>query len=1065
MKKKCLMLKFNRRSTYFICYLFVNLWFPNAFSEDSMGTTWIGSSGVRASDVSLDVLQQEKRNIKGTVRDEAGEPLIGVSITVSNAMTGTITDANGNYSILITGGETELKFSYVGYQSYTVKISRKNVINVTLKEDVTSLQDVVIVGYSSQKKETITGAISAVKTKDLLQSPQANISNSLTGRMPGLLSVQRSGEPGKDASTLRIRGIGSFATSNSEDLQAPLVMVDGIETPSYNNIDPNEIESISILKDASATAVYGVRGANGVLLITTKRGDIGKPKVSLSSSVSMTSFPFLRENMNSYEYTSSFNKALAYDSYVTGGYNPKFSDEDIELYRTGADPIFHPSIDWYDEMLKKYSWETRTNLNISGGSERIKYFFSLGYLTQNGMYNTDIYDPGYDTQIKYRRYNMRSNFDINITKRLKASFDVSAQLDDRRYPNWDTPLFMEMLSSTLPYITPGIIDNKIVVMPRQTNVSFSPYAAFNSGWHKDFGNNLNGSLRLTYDLSFITKGLNARGVISYKNYNTQSQRYNETGISYEALNIKNEETGESYVLMPMGEPSQMQFSEGVTKNHRVYIEFGLEYARTFKNHNITALLLYNQSKYYDPDLEFLIPNGYQGIVGRITYNFKSRYLAEFNIGYNGTENFAPGKRFGVFPAYSLGWVVTEESFFPRNQYLTFMKIRGSYGVVGNDKIGGDRFLYRPTSYSYGGKYHWGEDGSTYQAYQGAYEGKLGNPDLTWEKAHKMNIGADIKFLNDHLSFSFDYFQERRSNILANRGTVPTIVGANFPAYNLGKMKNGGLEFELAYNNKIGDFNYYAKVNYTYAHNEIEYMDEAVWPYDYQYRTGHRFGQNFGYVADGLFNSWEEVNNPYRPVYQWNNNKIQPGDIRYVDINGDGKINDQDQVPIGYSNFPEKTFGLVLGGEYKGFDFSILFQGAANVSTWPSRRSTQGFYTNTNAGKALLKSWSLERWENGQEIIYPRMSASNNAHNYVQSTYWLENANYLRLKNMEIGYTFRNKGLQRIGISSVRLYLNGNNLLTWSDLYQGEDPEFPNGEANSEPYPVTRVYNLGFNVNF
>ena len=327
MKKKCLMLKFNRRSIYYvICYLFVNLWFPNAFSEDSMGTTWIGNSGVRTGEVSLDVLQQEKRNIKGTVRDEAGEPLIGVSITVSNAMTGTITDANGNYSILITGGEAELKFSYVGYQSYTVKISHKNVINVTLKEDVTSLQDVVIVGYSSQKKETITGAISAVKTKDLLQSPQANISNSLTGRMPGLLSVQRSGEPGKDASTLRIRGIGSFATSNSEDLQAPLVMVDGIETPSYNNIDPNEIESISILKDASATAVYGVRGANGVLLITTKRGDIGKPKVSLSSSVSMTSFPFLRENMNSYEYTSSFNKALAYDSYVTGGYNPKFSD-------------------------------------------------------------------------------------------------------------------------------------------------------------------------------------------------------------------------------------------------------------------------------------------------------------------------------------------------------------------------------------------------------------------------------------------------------------------------------------------------------------------------------------------------------------------------------------------------------------------------------------------------------------------------------------------------------------------------------------------------------------------
>ncbi|BCI63784.1 SusC/RagA family TonB-linked outer membrane protein [Coprobacter secundus] len=1045
MRKKSKPEKLNHKVLYLsICLLFV-------------GTPQINAA-IGKEDKSEAVVQKAEIIVTGTIKDSSGEPLVGASVAIPKSAIGTIADYNGKFTLKVPEGTKTVMVSCVGFVSQTLKLDGKNTFSITLQETTTNLNDVVVVGYSSQKKETVTGAVAAIQTKDLLQSPQANISNALVGRMPGLLAVQRSGEPGKDQSTLRIRGIGTFAGE-----QDPLVLVDGIETSNYDNIDPNEIESVSILKDASATAVYGVRGANGVLIITTKRGELGRPKVSLSTSVGRASFTYLRENMNSYEYTSSYNKALMYDSYVTGGYTPKYSDEDIELYRTGADPIFHPSIDWFDEMLKKASYQTRTNLNISGGTERVKYFFSLGYFTQNGMYNTALFDPGYDPQLKYRRYNMRSNFDIQVTKRLKASFDFSVQMDNRRYPNWDTPLFMEMLSSTLPYISPGIIDNKIVTMSWLTQTDFTPYAAFNTGFRKDYGNNLNGSIRLNYDLDFITKGLGLRGAISYRNYNTQAQTFNRTGLGYE---VKPSDEAPGYVLIPSGELASFQYGESVAKNRRIYIEIGAEYSRQFGGHNIGILALYNQSKYHSPDLAYLIPNGYQGLVGRITYNYKNRYLAEFNIGYNGTENFDKGNRFGTFPAYSLGWVPTEEDFFPRNPYVSFFKIRGSYGEVGNDKVGGDRFLYRPTSYSYtNNSYFWGIHGESQQGYQGANEGKLGNPDLTWEKAKKTNVGADIKFWDDHIGFTFDWFKEKRSNILCNRGTIPNIIGADFPAYNLGRMTNKGIELELTFNHNIGDFYYFIKANYTYAHNIVDYKDEANWDYDYRYETGHRYGQSFGYVADGLFNSWEEVNDPNRPVYQWNNNKIQPGDIRYKDINGDGKIDNDDQVPIGYSNFPEKIFGLSLGGNYKGFDFSLLFQGAANVSTWPSRRSTQGFYTNTAASKDLLNSWSEERLQNGEKIIYPRLSASNNTHNYVGSTYWLEDASYVRLKNAEIGYTIRNNFLKKVGISSVRFYLNGNNLLTWCDLFPGEDPEFPNGSVNSEPYPVTRIYNFGVNINF
>jgi TonB-linked SusC/RagA family outer membrane protein len=999
--------------------------------------------------------QSQGITVTGKVIDANELPLIGVSVTVPKTTVGVVTDLDGKYSLRVPSADASIQFSYIGFKSQTIKINGKQVINVTLQEDAELLSEVVVVGYGTQKKETLVGAVSAIQTKDLLQSPQANISNALAGKMPGLFAVQRSGEPGKDESLLRIRGVATFAGD-----QNPLIMVDGIESDNYNNIDPNEIESISILKDASATAVYGVRGANGVLLITTKRGTTGAPRISLSSSVGRSSFPSLRKNMNAYEYTSSFNKGQDYDSYVTGNNQHRFTDADIELYRNHTDPILHPDSDWYSMFLRDASYQTRTNVNIGGGTERVKYFFSLGYFTQNGMINTDVYDSGYDEQIRYNRYNLRSNFDIKVTKRLNASFDISTQIDDSRGPNWSTESFMEMLSSVPPINSPGIIDNRIIVLPEQN--SGVPSVILMKGWHQNYDNFLNGSVRLNYELDYITPGLKARGAVSYKNFNTQIQKYEQNGVSYEARRGTDGEV----VYRPDAEATTLKFSEEVKKNRRIYVEAGLEYARRFGNHNVTGLVLYNQSKYHDPALEFSVPNAYQGIVGRATYDYQSRYLVEFNLGYNGTENFAIGKRFGFFPAYSLGWAPTEEPFFPKNDIITFLKIRGSYGEVGNDKVGGDRFLYRPTAYTYTNpdspSYYFGEVGSSYQGYAGSNEGKLGNPDLTWEKAQKSNIGADMKFWKNKITATLDVFREERNNILCNRGTIPETIGANFPAYNLGEMKNSGWEGEIGYYDHVGKFNYSIRGNYSYAHNVIVAQDEAPWAYSYLNRTGQRYGQHFAWIAEGLYNTWEEVNDPNRPVYMWSNNKIQPGDIKYKDINGDGYIDNNDQVPIGYSDFPEKIFGLSLGGEYKGFDFSILFQGASNVSHYPSRRTYSGFYTNSGANQDLLKSWSQERLDQGLEIKYPRLSVSDNGHNYVWSTYWMEDATYLRLKNMEIGYTFQ---VKKAGISSIRLYMNGNNLLTWCNLYPGEDPEFPNGSANNEPYPMTRIYNFGFNINF
>jgi TonB-linked SusC/RagA family outer membrane protein len=1004
--------------------------------------------------------------VTGSVKDSKGEKLPWVSIQEKNGKATTTADAEGNFTIIVKSANSVLEFSNTGYLVKTITVGNLRIIPVVLTLDVKSLEDVIVVGYGTQKKINSTGAISTISTKELVQSPVANISNSLVGRLPGLFATQSGGEPGNDASKIRIRGIGTFSGNTD-----PLTLVDGIEVTNYNNIDPNEIESVTILKDASSTAVYGIRGANGVLIITTKRGKIGAPKISYTFNEGLNSFTDMRKMMNSADYATHFNEALKADSYVTGAaYVPKYTAQDIQLYADGTDPIFHPNVDWAALMFKKTSKQSQHNISVSGGQKKVRYFISAGYFNQEGLFRdtkevTDAFSP----QSIFERYNIRANFNFDISEKLKMALDMSSQSEVRNSNNGSsTERVVGDVFRASPLSTPGVVNGKVVNI--FTGSQNNPYASLlypNSagGLKRSYRNYLNGSFRTDYNLSSITKGLSTHGLLSIQTYNDQQVVNTKTLITY--LAVKLPDGTVNYV--PSTTDAQFGFSQSGTYYRRVTAEFAFDYKRNFGKHNVTGLALYNQQKTWDPSLAFLVPKAYQSYVARATYDYDGRYLAEVNVGYNGTENFAPGNRFGLFPAYSIGWVASKESFFPKNGLVTFLKFRGSYGEVGNDNIGGTRFLYRPTSYStIGNQYYFGNVGTTYAGFTGLREGSTGNPDVTWERSIKQNIGMEMRLWKDKIKLSAEVFNEKRTSILATPQTISSISGLSQPATNLGAMENKGYEGEITFSDVVGGFGYRIAANYTFARNKVVFRDEIPNQYAYQNRTGQRLGQNFALICDGIYNSWDEVNDPKRPVYQSQNNKVQPGDLKFRDVNGDGIINDFDQVPVGYANLPEKVFGLSLSATYKGFDISVLFQGVGNVSLYYTR-----FQRGTGYGQAppegsaayMNESWTAERYAAGLPINFPRFSVSSTPNN-DGSTFWLADASYVRIKNAELGYTLNNKILKKAGISSCRFYMNANNLFTWKHVYQGIDPENTStGDTNTEPYPLVRTINFGLNINF
>lgn len=983
------------------------------------------------------IIHAQVQNISGKVIDDTGETVIGATVRVEGTTTATVTDIDGTFSIKAAIGD-KLVISYVGYETKTVEIVDNHLLQIEIVPSESLLDEVVVVGYGQQKKASVVGAISTVSTKELKQSPTANITNALAGKLPGLVTVQSSGEPGADLASLYIRGISTFSGS-----QNPLILVDGVERD-IKNMTAMEIESISILKDASATAVYGVRGANGVVLVTTKRGQSGKPTVSFNADFGLQSPTRLPEMVNSYEIATLLN-----EGYINEGYNPLYSQEELDAYRYGTDPYNYPDTDWMDVMLKDQTPLQQYNLSISGGTDKAKYFVMVGILNQGGLYNFENYNKDYNTNVSYQRYNFRTNADFQINKTLSAKVNLSGVMGTKHQPIWDATYAFDRFKISNPHRAP--IKNPDGSWATEEKTVFNPVAMLLDGGYSDSKETgITATIGMNARLDEYIQGLSANVDFSFDFNNTYTQSRTRD-ISFWSLNSGD---GTYTELFP---GSKLGYGDNLSVyNSRYNFEPSISYTKVFDgNHEITGLLLYNQSEYLKKSGTALerLPYRRMGLVGRITYGYKNKYLAEFNAGYNGSENFAPGKRFGFFPAGSLGWVVSEEDFFVKN-LVEYLKLRASVGLVGNDQIGGDRYLYMSLyKDASGASFGYPSKSGT----SGLSELRIGNPDLTWEKATKYNLGVDTRIFGDKLSLTLDAFYERRRDILTSiSDIIPGTYGFDSLVSNDGEVSNRGFEGDVTWRAKLGsEFFYNVGATFSFARNKIEKVPESPQEYSYLLKTGTRIGQPFGKIALGLFQSYEEILET--PTHQ---NVVQPGDIKYMDINGDGVVDSNDNYPIGNPQVPEIFFSFNMGFSFKGIDFTCMFQGASNSSYYFSTSQNVPF---VNENNTPLKVW-MDRWTpENRDAIYPRITPYQNDNNSLYSSFWQIDNTYLRLKNIELGYTFDKKLTSKLGLENLRFYLNSVNLLTWDNV-KVYDPE-NYAQNNRTSYPVMRVVNTGINVTF
>lgn len=1002
---------------------------------------------------------QQKIEINGLVKDKSGEPIPGVNVFVKGTTIGTITDFNGHYNLSVPADAEIVVYSFVGMLDKEIKIGNKIKIDVIMEDASIGLDEVVAIAYGSQKKTTITGAVSTISGDELLKTPTGSLSNALSGSVTGLSSVQYSGEPGADDAEIYIRGVTTLNSS------APLIQVDGVERE-FSQLDPNEIESITVLKDASATAVFGVRGANGVILITTKRGKEGEAKISFSSSAGYQMPTKLLEFADSYQYASFYNEAQANDGVSPASY--KFKPEILDAFKTHSDPILYPDVDWLDYLLKKGAVQTQHNVNISGGAEKIRYFVSIGAFTQEGLFKT--FDSGYDFNFDFKRYNYRANLDYDISKSTLLTLNLGGRVEDKNTPisNEDQNQLFRQLYWSTPFGGAGIVDGKRVVtnadyIPGAGSDGLSPY--YGKGFNAKSTNVLNVDLALKQELDFITNGLYFKIKGSYNStfYHTKTR---SSSVPYYTP-IKTS-TGE-IEYMKSGDDAQLGYGEKFDKGRDWYTEASVNYDRKYGKHTFGALALYTQSKKYYPKQYTDIPSGYVGMVGRITYDWSTRYMAEFNAGYNGSENFAPAKRYGFFPAGSVGWVATEENFMTGiKNIVNYLKLRASYGVVGNDKyyIGDvqQRFMYIPDSYVLGGSgYNFGTNVSSSQ--YGAYESAKSNKDVTWEKAYKQNYGIDLAFLKERLKVTVDVFKEHRKDILVKSETTPDIVGVSLPVINMGVVDSHGYEITAKWSETVGEnFRYWVNTNLSFARNKIIEKGEVKPNEDYMWETGRPVGSNIVREFWGFYD--ETANERYKEQYGQDIAEhaggLEPGDVVYVDLNKDGIIDSDDVTKAGYTNNPEYVAGVNLGFSWKNLDFSMQWTGAWNTSRLLQEtfREPMG---DTN-GKGLLLYQYDQRWtpETASTAKLPRATLAHKTNNYQSSNLFLVDASYLRLKNIEIGYDLKLPVFQRAGVDKCRLYLSAYNLFTFSDFDLGD----PESRTSSRPeYPLTRVINLGLKVGF
>ncbi|PTN07634.1 TonB-dependent receptor [Mangrovibacterium marinum] len=1003
--------------------------------------------------------------VNGVVKDETGETVIGATVVEKGTTNGAITDFNGEFHLTLSSSDATLQVSFIGYTLQEIALNGQTQFNVVLEKEDKQLDEVVVVGYGAQKKESIVGAISQLSSDEILSSPAANITQAISGKIPGVVTSQTSGAPGADDAQIYIRGRATFAGDGQ-----PLVLVDGVER-SFSQIAPDDIQAISVLKDASATAVYGVRGANGVILVTTKRGRDQKPVVSLTANWQSQSPTRENTYLNSYQSVLLLEEALANDNLPS-----QFSTSDIEMYRkssagelSGVDAMLYPNVDWYDTILRSSAPAQRYNVNIQGGTKRMRYFTSGEFYDQQGLYKDLSEDKyGNKSNTSFRRYAFRANLDFLLTQDLTASINFGTRFEERNGPNTSesssySEVFYELNHTPgwlfpVSYTIPDGESEKVLYggsSQYQNNIAARLAKA---GFYKATNTISETNFILDYKMDWLTEGLKAKAMMSFDYDGYYNRRFTADFATYELNDRTNYESVDAY--NKFNSDTELAYAgNNQTTTWKLYFEYQLNYARKFGKHDVSAMMLYNQNDYrYQAELA----QRYQGLVGRVTYGYDDRYLLEVNAGYNGSENFMKGKRFGFFPSFSVGWRISNEEFMSSTEdWLDNLKIRASYGQVGNDiyLVNGvkQRFLYEQKWSQIGNDYYFGTTG-----YTGIYEGQYPNYGVTWERANKYNLGIEFTAFDRLISGNIDLFSEKRNNILTEFLTRPEWVGVTMAAGNLGETKNSGYEIELKHSNKIGsDFNYNVGLTYAHAKNEIKNMDEPDLKTDYRKREGQSIGQYFGLLCDGFITA-ADLANPDLPISTYGD--VQVGDLKYRDMNSDGFIDDRDETMIGFSNVPENTYSLTLGCDYKGWGFSVMFQGVDHVSRY---YDAEAMYAFVDGGK--VKEHHLNRWDPSQTEAYNLANAkypllhydSNGDHNQQLNSYFLQNGAFVRLKNIEVSYTLPKRWIKTVGMSDCRLYVNANNLITWDHLDDVSDPE-SNG---SNRYPIMKTVNCGVNLKF
>ena len=1014
-------------------------------------------------------LAQGKITVEGTVIDDLGEPMIGAGILVKNTVIGTITDLDGHYSITVdsAGGGGILVFSSMGYDDQEIPVNGRTTINVQMQLQSTSLDEVVVVGYGTQKRESVVGSIATVDAKTL-KVPSAKLSTGLAGQLAGVVAVQKNGQPGEKQADFYIRGVSSF-----QGTVTPLVLVDGVERD-LDLVDTDDIASFSILKDASASAVYGVRGANGVILITTKKGDVGRPKVNVRSETGITQPLIMPQFVNSEQFATMYNWATDSNYYTP---------EDIAHYVNHTDPDLYPDENWIDRMYRKAASNQRVNVSVSGGSDIVRYYISGSYFTESSIFKNAGNVYGYDSSISYDKFNFRANVDLNLTESTILTLNLANIYETKVSPGTSSGNIWSWAFSTSPNAVPYEYSDGTISKPSGTNEN--PWNLLvHTGYAESFTNSSQSVIGITQDFGKLfdsLEGLTANLKFSWDAWNYQIQSRTKTPRQYHASG--RDEEGNLIFGDPVAEgTTSLSYAAGGSSSMNTYLEGSLNYSKLLGGvHRLGAMFLYNHTikrTTLGGDANTSLPYKNQGIAGRLTYAYRDRYFGEFNMGYNGSENFAPGHRFGFFPAVSLGYLISEEDFWaPLKDIANVMKFKGSYGLVGNDQIGGARWLYLPTVIT-GNSATIGETGGN--GGSGLAVGRPENLNFSWEEEAKLNLGVEFELWHQ-LRVMADYFDSHRTGILMLRGGLPGIAGlqntSKLPYVNVGETRNRGIDMSAEWHKQIGEVFLTGRANYTYNRNTLVNNDEPDWKYKYQNRIGKPYGvgagQPWGLLAVGLFESQEEIDNS--PVQTFGEYRV--GDIKYQDINGDGRIDSDDNIYLGYTTLPEITYGFGLNAEYKGFDINVFFQGVDHVNFFVSGSSLTSPFSSTAIERAAVQS---DVWDNGwnrltnngadlskaADAVYPRLSSGSgpgSSNNSQTSSWWQRDGAFMRLKNFEVGYALPKKLLMRLGgIQSVRVYVSGNNLLTFSK-FKLWDPEQGGGQGAS--YPNNRIWSFGLNANF